>query len=164
MQASQLVNDIRELKGESETLQLRQQDFTQGPSDVYAVLWSAAGGFGDPLERDPAKVEAWRANIAEAGLEQWAEIVPGDAFETLPAIDDVFDVVFIDAEKEMYERLFELARDKVEPGALFVADNVLSHADALAPYSQARQADPSLESVTLPLDRGLELSVVLSDR
>ena len=30
----------------------------QNPTDVYAVIWSAAGGFGDPLERDPAKVEA----------------------------------------------------------------------------------------------------------
>jgi N-methylhydantoinase B len=32
------------------------------PADVYAVLWSAAGGFGDPLERDAAKVEADVAN------------------------------------------------------------------------------------------------------
>jgi N-methylhydantoinase B len=55
---SALVNDIDELEGKKEELQLRQQDFTQGPADVYAVLWSAAGGFGDPLERDPAKVEA----------------------------------------------------------------------------------------------------------
>jgi len=56
--ASSLVNDIRELKGESVELGLRQQDFSQELDDVYAVLWSAAGGFGDPLERDPAKVEA----------------------------------------------------------------------------------------------------------
>ena len=60
--ASALVNDIDELKGTPETLQLRQQDFIQNPDDVYAVLWSAAGGFGDPLERDPAKVEADVAN------------------------------------------------------------------------------------------------------
>jgi hypothetical protein len=42
-----------------------------------------------------------------------------------------------------------------------VADNVLSHPEPLARYSAARQADPTLESLTLPLDRGLELSVVL---
>ena len=106
-------------------------------------------------------MEAWRANIAEAGLEDWAELVEGDAFETLPAIDDVFDLVFLDAEKEQYEELFQLARPKLEPAGLIVADNVLSHADALAAYSQARQADRTLESVTVPLDRGLELSVVL---
>jgi predicted O-methyltransferase YrrM len=49
----------------------------------------------------------------------------------------------------------------VEPAAVFVADNVLSHPETLAAYSLARQADPTLESVTLPLDRGLELSVAL---
>jgi predicted O-methyltransferase YrrM len=115
------------------------------------------------LEADPAKVEAWRRNVVEAGLEETAELVEGDAFETLPEIEDVFDMVFIDAEKDDYERLFQLARDKVEPGGLFVADNVLSHAAPLAEYSKARQADPRLESVTLPLDRGLELSVVLAE-
>jgi predicted O-methyltransferase YrrM len=137
-----------------------------GGSRGYSTIWLAAGarylgGRVLSLEHDPAKAKAWRANVEEAGLEEWADLLEGDAFELLPTIEDVFDVVFIDAEKEDYERLFELARDKVEPGALFVADNVLSHADPLAQYSAARQADPALESVTVPLDRGLELSVVL---
>jgi len=140
-----------------------------GGSRGYSTIWLAAGarylgGHVLSLEADPRKVEAWRRNIAEAGLEEWADLVEGDARETLPTIQDVFDVVFLDAEKEDYEALFAAARDKVEPGALFVADNVLSHPDPLARYSAARQADPSLESVTVPLDRGLELSVALSDR
>src|SRR5438477_9504963 len=67
-----------------------------GGSRGYSTIWLAAGvrylgGRVLSLEHDPAKVEVWRANIAEAGLEEWAELVPGDAFETLPAIDDVFD-------------------------------------------------------------------------
>jgi len=137
-----------------------------GGSRGYSTIWLAAGvrylgGRVLSLEHDPAKAEAWRANVEEAGLEEWADLLEGDAFKLLPSIDDVFDIVFIDAEKEDYERLFELARDKVEPGGLFVADNVLSHPDPLALYSAARQADPTLESVTVPLDRGLELSVVL---
>ena len=139
-----------------------------GGSRGYSSIWLGAGvrHFGGrvlSLEADPAKAEAWRRNVAEAGLEEWIELAEGDAFETLPQINDVFDIVFIDAEKEDYERLFLLSRDKVEPGGLFVADNILSHADALAAYSAARQADPTLESVTVPLDRGLELSVVLTD-
>jgi predicted O-methyltransferase YrrM len=137
-----------------------------GGSRGYSTLWLAAGvrylgGRVLSLERDPRKVEAWHRNVEEAGLADWAELLEGDALEALPMVDDVFDVVFIDAEKEDYERLFQLSRDKVEPGALFVADNVLSHPDPLAQYSAARQADPTLESVTVPLDRGLELSVVL---
>jgi predicted O-methyltransferase YrrM len=137
-----------------------------GGSRGYSTIWLAAGvrhlgGRVLSLEADPAKCEAWRRNVADAGLDDTAELIEGDAFETLAALDDVFDVVFIDAEKEDYESLFELARPKVEPGALFVADNVLSHADPLADYSRRRQADPTLLSVTVPLDRGLELSAVL---
>jgi predicted O-methyltransferase YrrM len=137
-----------------------------GGSRGYSTIWLAAGvrylgGRVLSLESDPAKAEAWRRNVEEAGLDDTAELLEGDAFETLRQIDDVFDVVFIDAEKEDYELLFDLSRDKVEPGALFVADNVVSHADPLADYSRHRQADPTLESVTVPLDRGLELSAVL---
>src|SRR5205823_12803421 len=105
--------------------------------------------------------QIWRRNIAEAGLADWADLVEGDALETLPVIEEVFDVVFLDAAKKDYERLFGLARDKLEPGALVAADNVLSH-EELRTYSEARQADPTLSSVTVPLDRGLELSVILS--
>ena len=71
------------------------------------------------------------------------------------------DLVFIDAEKEDYEELFALVREKLEPGGLVVADNVLSHVDPLGEYSRKRQSDPSLASVTIPLDRGLEVTVVL---
>ena len=137
-----------------------------GGSRGYSTIWFGAGvrhlgGRVLSLEHDPRKIAAWRTNIAGAGLEEICGLVEGDAFETLPAIDDVFDIVFLDAEKDDYERLFELARTKLEPGALIVADNVLSHEETLGAYSQARQADPTLESVTVPLDRGLELSVVL---
>ena len=139
-----------------------------GGSRGYSTIWLAAGvrylgGRVLSLESDPEKAAAWRRNIAEAGLDDWADLIEGDAHETLPAIDDVFDVCFIDAEKEDYEALFQLARRKLEPGALVVADNVLSHAETLGAYSATRQADPTLESVTVPLDRGLELSVVLRE-
>jgi predicted O-methyltransferase YrrM len=138
-----------------------------GGSRGYSTIWLAAGarylgGRVLSLEHDPRKIEAWRRNIADAGLEEWVELVEGDAHETLATIDDVFDVVFLDAEKDDYEELFALVRGKVEPGGLFVADNVLSHPEPLARYSEARQADPTLSSVTLPLDRGLELSTVLT--
>jgi len=137
-----------------------------GGSRGYSTIWLAAGvrylgGRVLSVEHDPSKIDAWQKNVAEAGLEDWADLVEGDAKEAVPAIDDVFDVVFLDAEKDDYEELFGLARTKLEPGALVVADNVLSHQETLAAYSRARQSDPTLVSVTVPLDRGLELSVVL---
>ena len=138
-----------------------------GGSRGYSTLWLAAGvrHFGGRVvsfEIDPAKWELRRGNVVEAGLEDTVELVDGDALQLLPPLDDIFDVVFLDAEKNDYGRLFEIARGKVEPGAVFVADNVLSHEDTLGAYSRARQNDPTLESVTVPLDRGLELTVVLT--
>jgi caffeoyl-CoA O-methyltransferase len=137
-----------------------------GGSRGYSSIWFGAGvrylgGHVLSLEQDPAKVEAWRRNVADAGLEEWAELAPGDAHETLRTLDEAFDVVFLDAEKEDYETLFGLARELLEPGGLVVADNVLSHQETLGAYSGARQADPTLVSVTVPLDRGLELTSVL---
>jgi predicted O-methyltransferase YrrM len=138
-----------------------------GGSRGYSTIWLAAGvrilgGQVVSLEQDPEKCAAWRRNLVEAGLEEWAELYEGDAFTTLEALDEPFDVVFLDAEKEDYERLFGLVRARLEPGAVVVADNVLSHADTLAAYSAARQADPTLVSVTVSLDRGLEVSAVLA--
>jgi caffeoyl-CoA O-methyltransferase len=139
-----------------------------GGSRGYSSIWLAAGvrylgGRVVSLERDPVKCEAWRRNVADAGLDEWAELVEADALEFLPRLEDIVDVVFLDAEKEDYERLFLLSRDNVEPGGLIVADNVLSHEEVLGAYSRARRQDPTLESVTVPLDRGLELSVVLAE-
>ena len=137
-----------------------------GGSRGYSSIWLGAGvrhlgGRVLSLENDPAKVEAWRRNVAEAGLEDWCELIDGDALEIVPGIADVFDVVFLDAEEEQYEQLFTQARTKLEPGAVVIADNVISHEDVLGAYSRARQSDPTLESMTVPQDRGLELSVVL---
>jgi predicted O-methyltransferase YrrM len=138
-----------------------------GASRGYSSIWLAAGarllgGRLLSLEHDPVKCQAWRTNVADAGLDDWAELVEGDAVATLRSTEDTFDLVFLDAEKDDYEGLFALARPLLEPGGLVVADNVVSHVETLGPYSAARQADPSLSSVTVPLDRGLELSVVLT--
>jgi caffeoyl-CoA O-methyltransferase len=133
----------------------------------YSTIWLGAGvrylgGRVLSLEQDPEAAGRWSENVREAGLEEWVELVEGDALETLPAIDDVFDVVFLDAAKTQYEAYFALARERLEPGGLVVADNVLSHPDELGGYVEARHADPGLLSVTVPLDRGLEMTVVLN--
>ena len=136
-----------------------------GGSRGYSTIWLAAaarilGGRVVSLEHDPRKIEAWRQNIADAGLEEWTELVEGDALEMLAALEDGFDIVFIDAWKDDYEAYFELARTKLEPGGVVVADNVTT-SDAVRAYAAARQADPTLVSVTVPIGHGLEVTTVL---
>ena len=122
-----------------------------GAGDGYVTLWLAAGVryFGGRVLSLGGDSE-WRRNVAAAGLAGTADLVEGEPLETLPAIDDVFDVVVLsDADEE----LLRLARAKLEPAALVVAP-------AADSYSRARQVDPAVETVTLG---GLELSVVLRD-
>jgi caffeoyl-CoA O-methyltransferase len=131
-----------------------------------STIWFAAGvralgGRVVSLERDPDVAADWRTNIADAGLEEWTELIEGDALETLAGLEDVFDVVLIDAKKDEYERYFDIARHLVDPGGLIIADNVTSHAEVLGDYCRARQSDPTLLSVTVPLDSGLEITSVL---
>ena len=62
--------------------------------------------------------------------------------------------IWWDGNQEIGESSFERLRDKVT--------DHLSHEETLGAYSRARQEDPTLVSVTLPLDRGLELTTVIS--
>lgn len=136
-----------------------------GGSRGYSTVWLASaarilGGRVVTLEQETGKIEAWRRNIADAGLEEWAELVEGDAKETLSELEDGFDVVFLDAWKDDYELLFGLARTKLDPGGIVVADNVTTSSTVEA-YAAARQADPTLVSVTVPIGHGLEVTTVL---
>ncbi|MCH2485043.1 MAG: hydantoinase B/oxoprolinase family protein [Gammaproteobacteria bacterium] len=84
IEAGQMVDDISELNGEDVTLQLRQVDFQQQPVDVYAVVCSAAGGFGDPLDRDTKLVQMdieGNAVTVEAAREIYGVIVDPDTLE-----------------------------------------------------------------------------------
>src|SRR5258707_14864838 len=66
-----------------------------GGSRGYSSIWFAAGvrilgGRVLSIEHDPVKAEAWRRNVADAGLADWSELVEGDAFEVLPELEDIF--------------------------------------------------------------------------
>lgn len=92
----------------------------------------------------------------------------GNAIELIPGINEVFDLVFIDADKQNYSRYFDLVIDKVRPGGILLADNVLwsgkivqpikpSDKDTLAvmAFNQKIQDDSRVENVLLPVRDGI---------
>ena len=124
--------------------------------------WPPARGFSAAglvsLEHDPEKCVAWRRNIAEAGLEEWAELVEGDAFATLRQAEDVFDLVFLDAEKDDYEELFAPREAAARARrARRRRQRPLPRGSALLPTRRrARRMRRCASAVPLPLHRGLE--------
>ena len=77
------------------------------------------------LESNEEMEEMILNNLRKAGVEHQVSLMIGDAIELLPKITDMFDLVFIDADKINYPRYFELVIDKVNEGGFILADNVL---------------------------------------
>ncbi len=73
-----------------------------------------------------AELEAISLKYFEkAGLTNKIKHYVGDAIAIIPTIQQTFDMVFIDADKENYIHYFELVIDKVRKGGIIIADNVL---------------------------------------
>jgi predicted O-methyltransferase YrrM len=134
----------------------------------YSTLWlayaaSITGGRVVTCELDPNRAAQLQANLAKAEVADYVEILVGDARELLRRREEAIDFVFIDGEKGHYETYFDVVYKRLGIGGMIVADNVISHEDELADYVTYVQNHPNLESVTVPVARGLEISVKTSE-
>jgi predicted O-methyltransferase YrrM len=117
----------------------------------------ANGGRVTGTELIPERAAAANRNLAEAGLADVATVLAGNAQDTIADLDGPFDLVFIDAEKDDYPAHLLAIVDRVRPGGLILADNVVSH-DVSAYQNLVRERD-DLETVTIPLNRGIEFTL-----
>jgi predicted O-methyltransferase YrrM len=135
-----------------------------GTSFGYSTLWLADatrpnGGRVITCEISAERAAAARETLERAGLADIVEIVVGDAEETIPQLSGPFDFVFIDADKPRYPLFLDLVLPKLLPGSVVVADNILSHAEAVASYVKRVREDPALETITVPIGSGLEITL-----
>jgi predicted O-methyltransferase YrrM len=96
----------------------------------YSTIWLAralpAGGTLVTLEVDPKHAEVARANLARAGLTQVVDVRVGRALDTLAALaGQLFDLVFIDADKPNNPAYLAWALRLTRPGSAIVVDNVV---------------------------------------
>ena len=96
----------------------------------------------------------------------------GNALEIIPEIEDSFDLVFIDADKENYTNYFHAIIDKLNSGGIILSDNVLwsgkvlqttfkkedTSTPALIEYNKRLKEDDRIETVLLPIRDGLTIS------
>ena len=73
------------------------------------------------------------------------------------------DLLFIDGEFGHYETYFDVVYKRMNIGSMVVADKVVAHENELADYTTYVQNHPNLESVTVPLGQGLEITVKISE-
>jgi caffeoyl-CoA O-methyltransferase len=143
----------------------------------YATLCLAEGlaedGHVHTIEINPERESRIRRYVAAAGLSDIVTLYIGDARDVLPElVGEVWDLVFIDADKLHNGRYFELVVDQVRPGGLLIVDNVLWGGKALPDYplkandhdtravrafNDQVQHDPRVVPLLLPVRDGLLL-------
>ena len=111
--------------------------------------------------------------VTKAGLNNKVKQWIGDARQIIPAIDETFDLVFIDADKVNYSNYYDLVFDKVRTGGYIIADNVLWSGKVLAVnkdkdtlaidnYNKKVVSDKRVEVFILPLRDGLNIARKIS--
>ena len=93
----------------------------------------------DTIERDTERIIQARENIKKAEVEDKINIIEGDAVEILPILNDVYDVVFIDASKGKYPFFLKEALRMLEPKGILFADNVLYKGYVMSDYNKHKQ-------------------------
>lgn len=133
-----------------------------GVSTTYlaAAMRDNGGGLVIGSEIEPSKAAVARANLAEAGLAEFAEIRVGDARETLADPGGPLDLVLIDGFPNLNLTILQLLAPHVRLGGIVMADNVGSFPFEMERYVAWVQ-DPAngFASTTLPLRGGTELSL-----
>jgi predicted O-methyltransferase YrrM len=111
-----------------------------------------------------------RGYFAESPYSQQIDYLIGDAMELIPALNEKWDIVFIDADKHNYINYYHLVFPMVKVGGYIIADNVLwsgkvidlsqqdKDTSLLREYNQLVHQDDRVEEVLFPIRDGLMIA------
>ena len=147
-----------------------------GMSVGYSGLWFADAIMSNTqdgqiitIDREQFKIDSATRNFEEAGVSSLIKIREGEARKILHEIKEefgknYFDFIFIDADKESYIEYFDLCLPMVRKGGIIGADNILfpeRFNKMMADYLSHVRNNPNVQSVTIPIDNGEEVTIKL---
>ncbi len=144
-----------------------------GTFTAYATLCLAEGlqdgGLLHTIEGNPEIASLAQRHIANSPFADRIQLHVGESREMLDKLPEHFDLIFLDADKKGYPDYHRLLVDRLLPGGLLIADNVLwsgktvdektnSVAKNLRTFNEAVRNDQRLEVVVLPVRDGLSIA------
>ncbi|MCQ4872013.1 O-methyltransferase [Butyricimonas paravirosa] len=138
----------------------------------YAAIAMASGmgedGVLHTIDVNDELEDFTRRYIGKSGLQERIVFHVGDACEIIPRLDEMFDLVFIDADKREYSEYYRLVFDKVRSGGIIIADDVLwdgkvadpqvkldAQTKGILDFNDMVQADQRVTNLLLPVRHGL---------
>jgi caffeoyl-CoA O-methyltransferase len=142
---------VTELTGANRALEI-------GTSNGYSSLWIGrglrnTGGKLDTIEIDKDRGTEARENFKKAGFDDILTVHIGDAFKVIPTLEGKFDLIFLDAWKPDYKKFFDLTIDRLNPGGVFIAHNVVASAKDMSDFLEAIDKHPQLITSIVQLGR-----------
>jgi predicted O-methyltransferase YrrM len=130
-----------------------------GTSGGYSALWLALAcrqrdDMLTTFELSPEKVHFAQDTFAAAGVQDIVQVIQGDARQFLPQFQEVA-FCFMDAEKELYQEVYSLVVPNLVIGGWFVADNAISHRQALGDFLSYVDWDSRVDSLVIPIGKGV---------
>jgi len=129
-----------------------------GTSAGYSTLWlvlaaETHGGRVTTFEILPEKAALARETFHLAGVEDSITLIAGDARRHLIKLDEIA-FCFLDAEKEVYDEIYELVVPRLVEGGLLVADNAINHREVLRPVLERALNDERVDAMIVPIGKG----------
>jgi len=129
-----------------------------GTSAGYSTLWLALACRLVGKKISTFEVLAEKAGWAEETFRQACvtdvvDLVHDDARSHLPKLKDI-SFCFLDAEKEIYADCYEAILPKMVRGGILVADNAISHRQALRPILERALSDERVDAMIVPIGKG----------
>lgn len=130
-----------------------------GTSAGYSTLWLALacrkrGQLLTTCELLPAKVALARETLRTAAVEDVVQCREGDALELLQSYDTLA-FCFWDCDKARSMDYYLQVVPRLLPGGLFLADNAISHLEAMGPMLDRAQDDSRVVAVVVPIGKGV---------
>ncbi len=122
------------------------------------------------IDRNEELINIQNKYFEESGNRDKIIQLTGNAIDILMDLNENFDLIFIDADKENYIKYFEIVSKKLNPNGIIISDNVLwsgkvveesdgdQETNTLKKFNNLLSKDERFQTIILPLRDGLSIS------
>jgi predicted O-methyltransferase YrrM len=170
-QSAELLEQLVQIKNPKRALEL-------GTAIGYSTIRIARNLKGKSIvhtiEKSSDNVVAAKDFIAKSGVAGKIKLLEGDALNVMPQLKKKYDLIFLDADKEDYKRLFDYSLVLLRRGGLLIVDNLLWHGYAasgripnhykestkhIREFNKLFMSQPNLKTTIIPIGDGLGIGV-----